>query len=200
MVLVEQSAVSVSVVAAYRRCTAGANGRGPVRALERVPDHAAAHGLRSSVALQGADVRVDLAVHSVRALLLTQAGETSHRAIMVPEPALASDGPGLPEYYSPEAVSGRILDFVRQASGGDARRLERLVEAVETAFAEVEAILGGNVPEACRRTMAMVREGLRTMLAEFRGESGVDPRVAELELSPESVELAAQVEATADEA
>ena len=196
MVLVEQSAVSVSVAAAYRHHVVGGNGRGPVRALERVPNHAAAHGLRSQAALESLDVRVGLTVQTLRAVLLTQAEEAAHLAFVVPQPAPADDGLSLAEYYSPQAVSGRILDFVRNASGGDPERLERLIEAVETAFAEVGAMLDGNVPEVSRQTMSTVREGLRAMLAEFRGESDPQSGAAAVELSAAAIELAAQGQET----
>ncbi len=191
MVRVEQTNVSISVVAAYQRNSP--RGQGPANAMGRVSGHATAYGLRGGQTLE---LRVQVTVQTVRALLLSQTGREPPDLVEAPNPE--SGEPLLPDYLQPEAVTSRILDFVRSASGGDADRLERLMEAVETAFAEVETILGGEVPEVSLRTMEMVREGLRIMLEEFRAAQGGSPDGAVVELSTESKQLAKGLQGPAE--
>ncbi len=133
------------------------------------------------------DVQMAVTVTSVRVLLVEQATGSSAGA-----EADAVAPAGFPDHLKPTAVAGRILDFVRAAAGGDPERLGSLIEAVETAFAEVEQILGGNVPEVSRVTMELVREGLAKMRAEL-SEVGPANAATIVEISQESVELAATV-------
>ncbi len=92
--------------------------------------------------------------------------------------------PGLDPSQTPDAVSRRVLDFIRALAGGDSERLEVMMEAAEQAFAEAEEMFGGTLPGISYETMDMIREGLKALLAEFRGEpeSGEVPAAASLEL------------------
>ena len=78
--------------------------------------------------------------------------------------------PGLDPSQTPDAVTGRVLDFIRALAGGDSDRLEVMMEAAEQAFAEAEEIFGATLPDISYQTMDMIREGLQAMLAEIRGE------------------------------
>ena len=85
-------------------------------------------------------------------------------------PSANSLYPGLDPGQTPDAVSGRILDFIRALAGGDPDRLEVMMAAAEQALAEAEEIFGGTLPDLSYQTIERVREGLAAMLAEFRGE------------------------------
>lgn len=79
--------------------------------------------------------------------------------------------PGLDPNQTPDVVSGRVLDFIRTLAGGDPDRLQIMMDAAEQAFAEAEEIFGGTLPDFSYTTIDMIREGLATMMAEFRGEA-----------------------------
>jgi hypothetical protein len=98
--------------------------------------------------------------------------------------AVQSLYPGLDPSQTPNAVAGRVLDFIRALAGGDPGRLEVMMEAAEQAFAEAEEIFGGTLPDVSLETMDMIRAGLTDMLAKFRGEpqSEESPVAASLEL------------------
>jgi len=89
-----------------------------------------------------------------------------------PAPAAAESlYPGLDPNQTPDAVSGRVLDFIRALAGGDPDRLQIMMEAAEQAFTEAEEIFGGTLPDFSYTTIDMIREGLAAMMAEFRGET-----------------------------
>lgn len=79
--------------------------------------------------------------------------------------------PGPDPNQTPDAVSGRVLDFIRALAGGDPDRLQIMMDAAEQAFAEAEEIFGGTLPDFSYTTIDMIREGLAAMMAEFRGEA-----------------------------
>ena len=122
-------------------------------------------------------------------VLLDPAGGQNAQSLAQPAPfggpaAAESLYPGLDPSQTPDAVSGRILAFIRALAGGDPARLEIMMKAAEQAFAEAEEIFGGALPEASHTTMDMIRAGLKAMLAEFRGEPlpGEAPAAVSLEL------------------
>lgn len=98
--------------------------------------------------------------------------------------AVQSLYPGLDPSQTPDALAGRVLDFIRALAGGDPERLEVMMEAAEQAFAEAEEIFGGTLPDISYTTMELIRAGLADMLTEFRGEpqSEESPAAASLEL------------------
>ena len=133
-------------------------------------------------------IRMLAVVHQVRVLLLGQATQASDvgaaqaPVLQVPEPA---------DSQSPEAVSKRILDFVRNASGGDPALLELLIDAAEEAFKQAEAEWGGKLPDVSYETIEMVRAGLKLMLEEMRAGatgSGAEAPAATVELSSQSTQ------------
>jgi len=67
---------------------------------------------------------------------------------------IADDGP-----LGAEAVSDRIVDFALAISGGDKTRVEKLKEAVDIAFKEVEQKLG-TLPEVSQKTYDLIMEKL----------------------------------------
>ena len=74
------------------------------------------------------------------------------------EEAHASIVPG--GYWSAEAVSKRIVDFVAAFANGDSERAQLLRDAVEQGFGEAEQAFGGRLPDISHETMDLVREGL----------------------------------------
>ncbi len=60
--------------------------------------------------------------------------------------------------WSAEAVSGRIIDFVSEISGGNPELKERLQEAVRQGFEEARQAFGGWLPEVSERTYDLVME------------------------------------------
>ena len=77
---------------------------------------------------------------------------------LTPEEAQARIAEGGP--WSPEAVSKRILDFVKAFDTGDPARRDLLRNAVEQGYKEAEEAWGGELPEISAKTIALVREGL----------------------------------------
>lgn len=60
--------------------------------------------------------------------------------------------------WGPEAVAGRIIDFVAGISEGNPELKERLKEAVRQGFEEARQALGGWLPEVSERTFELVME------------------------------------------
>ena len=67
---------------------------------------------------------------------------------------IVDDGP-----LGAEAVSDCIVDFALAISGGDKTRVEKLKEAVDIAFKEVEQKLG-TLPEVSQKTYDLIMEKL----------------------------------------
>jgi hypothetical protein len=77
---------------------------------------------------------------------------------LTPEQAQAQIAEGGP--WSPEAVSKRILDFVKAFDTGDQARRDLLRDAVERGYEEAEAAWGSKLPDISKETMKLVRKGL----------------------------------------
>jgi hypothetical protein len=77
---------------------------------------------------------------------------------LTPEEAQAQIAEGGP--WSAEAVSKRILDFVKAFDTGDQARRDLLRDAVERGYEEAEAAWGSKLPDISRDTMKLVRKGL----------------------------------------
>ena len=67
-------------------------------------------------------------------------------------------GPGGSQ--APDAVSKRILDFVKGFYDGSSDRAQLLRDAVEKGFKEAEGDWGGKLPDISYQTMDLVRGGL----------------------------------------
>ena len=61
---------------------------------------------------------------------------------------------------SPDAVSKRILDFVKGFANGTPERAQLLRDAVEQGFKDAEGAWGGKLPDISYKTMDLVRGGL----------------------------------------
>lgn len=83
--------------------------------------------------------------------------------------AIADDGE-----WGPEAVAGRIIDFVAGISEGNPELKERLQEAVRQGFEEARQALGGWLPEVSERTFELVMDRFDEAFAqpEPAGETG----------------------------
>jgi hypothetical protein len=77
---------------------------------------------------------------------------------LTPEEAQAEVAEG--GAWSAEAVSKRILDFVKAFDTGDQARRDLLRDAVERGYEEAEAAWGSKLPDISRDTMKLVRKGL----------------------------------------
>lgn len=77
---------------------------------------------------------------------------------ITPEEAQAQISEG--GIWSPEAVSKRILDFVKAFDTGDSDRRQLLRDAVEQGYEEAGAAWGDELPEISAQTMKLVRDGL----------------------------------------
>jgi hypothetical protein len=77
---------------------------------------------------------------------------------LTPEEAEKQIGAG--GHWSPEAVSKRILDFVKAFDSGDPARRNLLRDAVERGYEEAEESWGGALPEISGKTIDLVRKGL----------------------------------------
>ena len=77
---------------------------------------------------------------------------------LTPEEAQAQIADG--GVWSPEAVSKRILDFVKAFDNGDEARRDLLRDAVERGYEEAEAAWGSKLPDISKETMKLVRQGL----------------------------------------
>lgn len=75
--------------------------------------------------------------------------------------------------WSPDAVSGRILDMAKALSGGDASKLELLKDAVKKGFGEAEKQWGGKLPEITDRTYEKVMQGFDAWEKEAAGSTTV---------------------------
>jgi hypothetical protein len=62
--------------------------------------------------------------------------------------------------WSPQAVSKRILDFVKAFDTGDQARRDLLRDAVEQGYGEAQEAWGGALPEVSGKTIDLVRKGL----------------------------------------
>ena len=82
---------------------------------------------------------------------------------LTPEEAQAQIAEG--GAWSPEAVSKRILDFVKAFDTGDPGRRQMLRDAVEQGYEEAEAAWGSKLPDISRDTIKLVRKGLDDLFA-----------------------------------
>jgi len=62
--------------------------------------------------------------------------------------------------YSKETVVSRLLGFAVAFSGGDPTRIDKLRDAVEHGFTDVEQQWGGKLPEIGHKTRDAITEGL----------------------------------------
>jgi hypothetical protein len=84
---------------------------------------------------------------------------------------------------SPDAVAGRILDFVKGFYDGTPGRAQLLRDAVEKGFHEAEGEFGRKLPDVSYRTMDLVHRGLDELFGTPTG--GTAPS------SQSSIDLAA---------
>lgn len=61
--------------------------------------------------------------------------------------AISEDGD-----FGVKAVSDRLVDFAIKVSGGDKSKLSELVSAIDKGFAAAKSVLGGELPEICKKT------------------------------------------------
>ena len=154
-----------------------------------------AEGLGAALSrVQILDLRISVTIEEVRTVLVAQAEHGAHRDADAAGPTPDAIEARMPEFWRPEAVADRILGFVGSAAGGDVARLQRLMRAVEKAFTEVKAILGGVLPGVSRRTMHLVRQGLAGMLQELEVAQAGPARGEAVELSATARDLAAQTD------
>jgi hypothetical protein len=133
---------------------------------------AAAYGPTVEAMKKEAEARYENLRAMVRELIARQygvaipAGETAPaitpEAIEQAQTDIAAGG-----YYSPEATAGRILDFAKALSGGDASKFNLLKDAVEKGFADVKDMLGGELPEISRKTYDLVKQGFDAWAKEL---------------------------------
>ena len=140
------------------------------------------------------DLQISVTIAEVRAMLVAQAGHRANGDADAAGPTPDAIEARMPAYWRPEAVAERILVFVGSAAGGDVARLQSLMRAVEKAFTEVKAFLGGILPGVSRRTMHLVRQGLAGMLQELEVAQAGPARGEAVELSATARELAAQTD------
>ncbi|HYF77044.1 MAG TPA: hypothetical protein VD973_07940 [Symbiobacteriaceae bacterium] len=68
-------------------------------------------------------------------------------------------------YWSPEAVTDRIIGFATAWAGDDPDKLQKALAAVRKGFADAEKMLGG-LPEVSQRTRELVERRFEQLLAQ----------------------------------
>ena len=63
-------------------------------------------------------------------------------------------------YYSPEAVSERIVNFAMAISGEDPEKFDLLKSAIQEGFDAVEKAFGGKLPDISYKTYDLIMEKL----------------------------------------
>jgi hypothetical protein len=92
---------------------------------------------------------------------------------LTPEEAQKQVAEGGP--WSPEAVSKRILDFVKAFDTGDQARRDLLRDAVERGYAEAEEAWGSALPEISGKTIDLVRKGLDDLFGPTSASTAPSP-------------------------
>jgi hypothetical protein len=68
-------------------------------------------------------------------------------------------------YWSPEAVSDRIVAYAMKLTGGDPEKLQIALEGVRKGFAEAEKVLGG-LPDVVKRTKELTEQKLQELIGQ----------------------------------
>lgn len=100
-----------------------------------------------------------------RLFVRRQVAEQNGRVKVSPdmqEAARLELGPG--GYWSPEAVTDRIIGFATAWAGDDPEKLQKALAAVRKGFAEAEKMLGG-LPDVSQRTRDLVERRFEQLLA-----------------------------------
>lgn len=71
--------------------------------------------------------------------------------------------------WSPENVANNLLDMAKALSGGDAEKIDLLMEAVEKGFAAATSSWGDELPEISQKTYDLVMQGFEDWRNEANG-------------------------------
>jgi hypothetical protein len=98
-----------------------------------------------------------------------------------PEEAQKQTAPG--GDWSPEAVSKRILDFVKPFADGSPGREKLLRDAVEDGLKQAESAWGSKLPDIAYRTMDLVHQGLDQLFGTGASGEGKAPQGKAVDLT-----------------
>jgi hypothetical protein len=113
----------------------------------------------------GQQANVANAANGQLSLIIDQATQDKAKA------AIAEDG-----YWGAEQTAGRLLDFAKALSGGDASNIEELREGVQKGYEAVANMFGGKLPQVTADTYDRVMAGFDSWANEANGVT--DPTAA----------------------